>query len=65
MKIGKGHKGFEVKTGKNVTILEDLARRDITINSIAKDVLTGEIIDPFNGRVDIKNKIIKATTREL
>ncbi len=60
-KTGIGHKEFEVDT-KDVTIEEDLARRDITINAIAKNVLTGEIIDPFNGRKDIKKGIIKATT---
>lgn len=37
-------------------------RRDITINSIAKDVLTGEIIDPFGGIEDLNNGIIRATT---
>ena len=58
-----GHRGFEIYTGKEITIEEDLARRDITINSIAKDVLTGKIVDPFNGRKDIENKIIKATTK--
>ena len=47
-KIGKGHKNFEITTGKNITIEEDLKRRDITINAIAKDVLTKKIIDPFN-----------------
>lgn len=62
IKIGVGHKEFEIKTGENITIEEDLARRDITINAIAKDVLTGEIIDPYNGRKDIEEKIIKATT---
>ena len=46
-KIGLGHKEFEIETGGNITIEEDLARRDITINSIAQDVLTGKIIDPF------------------
>lgn len=46
-KIGQGHKEFEITTGKHIRIEEDLKRRDITINSIAKDVLTGEIIDPF------------------
>lgn len=60
-KIGVGHKEFEIDT-ENVTIEEDLARRDITINAIAKNVLTGKIIDPFNGRKDIENKIIRATT---
>lgn len=61
-KIGKGHKEFEVKNGKDITIEEDLARRDITINSIAKEVLTGKIIDPYGGMEDIQNKIIRATT---
>lgn len=46
-KIGQGHNEFEITTGKHITIEEDLKRRDITINSIAKDVLTKEIIDPF------------------
>jgi len=61
-KTGVGHKEFETETSPYITIEEDLSRRDITINAIAKDVLTGEIIDPFNGREDIKNKIIRATT---
>ena len=61
-KIGKGHKKFEVQNGKDITIEEDLARRDITINSIAKNVLTGKIIDPYGGIKDIQNKIIRATT---
>ncbi len=59
-KIGKGHKNFEIITNKNITIEEDLKRRDISINAIAKDVLTNKIIDPFNGTSDIKNRIIRA-----
>ncbi len=62
-KTGVGHKEFETKTSKEITIEEDLARRDITINAIAKEVLTGKIIDPFNGIKDIKNKTIRATTK--
>jgi len=61
-KIGVGHKEFEIKADSKITIEEDLARRDITINSIAKDALTGEIIDPFKGQEDLRNKIIRATT---
>ena len=60
-KVGPGHKNFTFET-ENITIHDDLARRDFTINSIAKDVLTGEIIDPFNGQKDIENKIIRATS---
>ncbi len=62
-KSGLGHKEFEITTDKSITIEQDLERRDITVNSIAKDVLTGEIIDPFGGIKDIKNKIIKATSK--
>lgn len=58
-KQGKGHKEFRIETGEKITIEQDLERRDITINAIAKNVLTGEIIDPFNGRNDIKNKTIR------
>lgn len=47
IKIGEGHKAFKITTGKNITIEEDLERRDITINAIAQDVLTEEIIDPY------------------
>ena len=65
LKNGVGHKEFEIKTDPQITIEQDLARRDITINSIAKHVLTQEIIDPFNGREDIKNKIIRATTEHF
>ena len=56
-KIGAGHKEFEIKTDSRITIEEDLARRDITINAMAKDVLTEKIVDPFNGQKDLKNKI--------
>lgn len=61
-KIGLGHKEFQIQTDKSITIREDLARRDITINSIAKDVLTGELIDVYSGIEDIENKIIRMTT---
>ena len=62
-KIGKGHKGFEIETDKSITIEQDLARRDITINSIAVDILNKKMIDPFGGYEDIKNKKIRATTQ--
>lgn len=61
-KTGRGHKQFEIITGDNISIYDDLKRRDLTINSIAKNVLTGEIIDPFNGREDLEKGIIRATS---
>lgn len=62
IKKGKGHKEFDIITGKEISIEEDLARRDITINSIAKEVLTGNIVDPYGGRKDLENSILRATT---
>ena len=57
-RLARGHHGFKFYTSPDVTLEEDLSRRDITINSIAEDE-DGNIYDPFNGRDDIKNKIIQ------
>jgi len=64
-KTGTGHKEFEIKTGKEITIEEDLKRRDITINAIAEGILTGEIIDPFGGRDDLEKRIIRAVSESF
>lgn len=61
-KVSSGYKGFKISSKPKITIEEDLFRRDTTINSIAMDCLTGEIIDPFKGREDIQNKILRATS---
>ncbi|HRT03892.1 MAG TPA: hypothetical protein P5513_08130 [Candidatus Diapherotrites archaeon] len=58
-KIGNGHKGFVVETN-GVSLLEDLKRRDFTINSMAVRICDGELIDPFNGVSDLKNGILRA-----
>ncbi len=57
-KVSKGYKGFKVYTSKEVTLEEDLQRRDLTINAIAKDK-KGQIFDPFGGTKDIKNKVLR------
>ena len=64
IKVEPGHKGFSFDI-KNISIIDDLIRRDITINSMAIDVLTEELIDPFNGQKDIKEKIIRATANHF
>jgi len=61
-KSGKGYTGFVVDASPNVTLEEDLARRDLTINSMALDE-NGTVIDPFNGQADLKNKILRHTTQ--
>lgn len=43
------------------SLIKDLCRRDFTINAIARDIKTGELIDPRNGKRDIGNKIIRCT----
>jgi len=57
-KSGKGYKGFTFHTSKDITLEEDLARRDLTINAIAENH-TGKLIDPFNGKQDIEEKILR------
>jgi tRNA nucleotidyltransferase (CCA-adding enzyme) len=58
-KIGNGYHGFDVRYDSSVTLTEDLSRRDLTINAIAKDIETGEIVDPFDGVSDIRNKVLR------
>lgn len=57
-KTGDGYNGFTVET-KDVELDEDLFRRDITINAMAQDLETSEIIDPFGGLDDLKQGIIR------
>ena len=64
-KIGSGYKGFSVSFDKNVTLEEDLFRRDTTINAMAIKLLTGEVIDPFGGREDTLNKKIRAVSKHF
>lgn len=57
-KSGTGHKGFEFVFDPSVSLEEDLLRRDLTINAIAKDE-NGNLIDPYGGIEDIKNRKLK------
>src|SRR6185369_3556322 len=52
-KSGKGHRGFLVEGDPSMTIEDATRRRDFTINAILQDPLTGEVIDLFEGRLDI------------
>ena len=61
-KQGTGHKGFVFFTDETVTIEQDLARRDLTINAMARNVLTGEVVDPFNGQGDLQRKVLRHVT---
>ena len=57
-KSGHGYSGFEFDTNSNVTLEQDLERRDLTINAIAEDE-HGILIDPFDGQKDIENKKLR------
>ncbi|CUT17227.1 MULTISPECIES: hypothetical protein [Candidatus Ichthyocystis] len=57
-KFGRGYKGFSIYASPDVTLDQDLLRRDLTINAIAMDE-EGNIFDPFGGVSDIQNKIIR------
>ena len=57
-KTAPGYKGFSVHASPDVTLEEDLARRDLTINAIAQ-AEDGSLIDPYHGQQDLKNKILR------
>lgn len=57
-KVGKGYKGFTFHTEPNVSLEDDLQRRDLTINAIARSE-EGDIIDPYHGQQDLKAKRLR------
>lgn len=57
-KTAAGYKGFDVHASPDVTLEEDLIRRDLTINAIAKDE-NGKLVDPYSGIDDINDKILR------
>ena len=57
---GRGHRAFEVTGDPNLSFVDAARRRDFTINAIAWDPLTGEYIDPFDGRADIAARVLRA-----
>jgi tRNA nucleotidyltransferase (CCA-adding enzyme) len=58
-KSGRGHKGFEVRGDPSMSIPEAARRRDFTINAIAFDPLTGDYEDPFHGRHDLEQRLLR------
>ncbi|MGE0626024.1 MAG: multifunctional CCA tRNA nucleotidyl transferase/2'3'-cyclic phosphodiesterase/2'nucleotidase/phosphatase [Pseudomonadales bacterium] len=57
-KTGPGHQGFTVHADPSVTLEEDLVRRDLTINAIAR-AGDGRLIDPFGGRADLEARLLR------
>ena len=58
-KLGLGHRAFEMEYDPTLTVREASARRDFTVNAIYRDPLTDEILDPWNGRVDLEKRILR------
>jgi len=57
-KTGRGYHGFAFDTAADVTLEDDLRRRDLTINAIAEDD-SGALIDPFGGAADLRDRILR------
>ena len=57
-KVGPGYKGFTFDTSRSITLEQDLGRRDLTINAIARTA-EGELIDPWNGRRDLAARVLR------
>lgn len=57
-KTAPGYYGFDVHAAPNVTLEEDLLRRDLTVNAIAESD-DGQLIDPFNGQQDLADKLLR------
>ncbi len=58
-KSGRGYHGFTVDASPKVTLEEDLQRRDLTINAMAMDENSGELIDPWGGEQDLNNRTLR------
>ena len=59
---GTHHRDFDVEFGPDIAIEDDLARRDFRMNMMARDLRTGEIVDPYGGREDLTNSRLDALT---
>ena len=60
-KRGPGHRGFDVAPDPSLDFAEAARRRDLTVNSIGLDPLTGEVLDPHGGRRDLERGVLRAT----
>lgn len=58
-KAGRGHRGFVIEGDPDMSYREACSRRDFTVNAILKNPLTGDVVDPFDGRADIEAKVLR------
>ncbi len=59
-KVAPGHRGFEIECDPNLDFNTAARRRDLTVNSMGLDILSGEISDPYGGRRDLERKALRA-----
>ena len=64
-KTGTGYRGFAVAFDPSVTIEEDLYRRDTTMNAMALELPSGELLDPYGGRADLAAGVIRAVSEHF
>jgi tRNA nucleotidyltransferase (CCA-adding enzyme) len=60
-KTARGYHGFAFQAEPNVTLEQDMARRDLTINAMAQDE-SGRVVDPFGGRADLEGRVLRHVT---
>ena len=58
-KLGIGHRAFDMEYDPSLTIEEASARRDFTVNAIYMDPISGEVLDPWNGRRDLESRVLR------
>ncbi len=58
-KSGRGHRGFVITGDPAMSVVDAARRRDFTVNAISFDPLTGEYLDPFEGRADLSNRLLR------
>lgn len=64
-KRGIGHKGFDIESDPDLSVQEAASRRDFTINAIYYNPIKNEIIDPYNGKMDLEAKILRHVSEKF
>jgi tRNA nucleotidyltransferase/poly(A) polymerase len=59
---GPGRQDFEIVAGPHISVEEDMARRDFTVNAIARRLADGSIVDPFDGRGDLERRLLRTVS---
>jgi len=59
---GPGRHNFEIVADPSLSVVDDMRRRDFTVNAMARRLADGEIVDPLNGRADLERRILRAVS---